>query len=481
MSGDFEKKTIVELHNGLKEKTFSCEELTHSYLEKIEKRQGDINGFITVLKEGAIESAKHIDKKIAEGKDISVLEGIPCAIKDNILVKNHLATAGSKILSNYKAAYDSTVTQKLKDNGAVFLGKANMDEFACGSSNETSYYGTVKNPYDLERVPGGSSGGSAAIVADNQAVYSLGSDTGGSIRQPAALCGLVGLKPTYGRVSRYGLIAMASSFDQIGPLTKNVEDSIEVFKSITGVDKKDATTFLPDGQATYDNNFEDIPKNVKGVKIGFDPNIFVAGVDDEIKNQTLASIEKLKAAGAQIVEIDLDKMKYALSTYYILMPAELSTNLSRLDGVRYGDKVEMPDLDSFYKKTRGDGFGDEVKRRIILGSYVLSHGYYDAYYKKAQKVRALLKQIFKDIFKEVDCIVTPTTAHPAFKIGEKINDPLAMYMEDIFTVSINVAGVPAISVPMGVNKNGLPLGLQFITKNYDERMLFQCAQAFELL
>ncbi len=468
--------SIKELHKGLVEKDFSCVDITKKFLKRIRERQDKINAFITIMDDYALSIAELVDKRLKENKEIDILEGIPCSIKDIILIKDFLCTAGSKILSNYKAVYDATVIKKLKKRNAVILGKTNLDEFAMGSSTEQSYYGPTKNPANLEYVPGGSSGGSAASVADYQAVYSLGTDTGGSVRQPSALCGVVGLKPTYGRVSRFGVIAMASSLDQIGPIAKNVEDVAIVFDAIYGFDKNDATSV----QKKEDKSFSDLEFNLKGLKIGFNKE-WVKNVHKDIHNSIWHSIDLLEKNGAEIIEIDLKYLKYSLPAYYLIMPAEVSSNLARFDGIKYGYKAERATLQEIYKYTRGEGFGKEVQRRIMLGTYVLSAGYYDAYYKKAQKLRNLILQDYNQAFEKVDCIIMPTTPEPAFKIGELVNDPLTLYLQDIYTVSVNVAGLPAISVPCGKTKTNLPIGMQIIAKHFNERVLLDTAYSFENL
>ncbi len=463
--------TIKEAHAGLSQKQFSSSELTKSCFDAIRENDDSLNAFITITEDLACIQAEKVDKKIKKGEKISVLEGIPTAIKDNILVEGIKATGGSKILSNYIATYDATVIKKLKKQNSVILGKTNLDEFAMGGSGETSNFGSTKNPIDKTRVPGGSSSGSTVAVASNEAIYALGSDTGGSVRQPAALCGVVGFKPTYGRVSRFGLMAMASSFDQIGTLTKTVEDASFVYEQIVGLDKLDATTV--NKPVTLDLN-----GNLKNFKIGVPQEYFIKGMDEGVEKVVRKAITKLEKAGAQIIPISLPMTKYALATYYILMPAEVSSNLARYDGVRYGYRAEAGNLLEMYLESRAKGFGDEVRRRIMLGTYVLSSGYYDAYYKKAQKVRRLIKQDFDKVFETVDCLVTPTSPTTAFKLGEKFNDPLTMYLADIFTVSVNVAGLPAISIPCGLS-NKLPVGLQFIGKPFDEKTLLRLAHNAE--
>jgi aspartyl-tRNA(Asn)/glutamyl-tRNA(Gln) amidotransferase subunit A len=470
----FHEMTIKQIHEGLMKKEFSCEELTNSFLRWINERNPEINAFITVTDDLAMAQAKVIDEKIAAGEQLGDLAGVPCAIKDNILVEGVLATAGSKILSNYKATYNATVIERLKDAGAIFLGKTNCDEFAMGSSGETSYYGATKNPLDVEKVPGGSSAGSAAAVADNQCVFALGTDTGGSIRQPASLCGIVGLKPTYGRVSRHGAISLASSFDQIGPLTKNASDAALVMNVISGKDEFDANTV-----DKPEDFLAGLKGNLRGLKIGVPKEFFIKGMDANITKQVFQAINKLRDLGAEAVEVSLPYSKYALAVYYVLMPAEASSNLARYDGVHYGFQAKAGNLEDLYLQSRSIGFGDEVKRRIMLGTYVLSEGYSDEYYKKAQQVRALIKKDFDTAFEKVDCLVTPTSPSTAFDLGEKFDDPVTMYLADIFTVSVNVAGLPAISVPCG-RVNELPVGLQIIGKHFDESLLLKVAHNFEI-
>ncbi|MFH2136557.1 MAG: Asp-tRNA(Asn)/Glu-tRNA(Gln) amidotransferase subunit GatA, partial [Patescibacteria group bacterium] len=414
--------------------------------------------------------AKAVDKKIAAGAEIGILEGVPMAIKDNILVKDIRCTSGSKILENYIATYDATVVEKLRIAGAVILGKTNLDEFAMGASTETSYFGPTKNPADTKRVPGGSSGGSAAAVAANMCIYALGSDTGGSVRQPASFCGVVGMKPTYGAVSRYGLMAMASSLDQIGPIAKTVEDAEIVFDVIRGKDEMDSTT------VERVNKKENKQISIKGLKVGLPKEYFIGGMDDEVEKCVLDVVEKFRKAGAEIIDVSLPHAEYTLATYYIIVPAEVSANMARYDGVRYGYKTKKAKtlLDT-YLKTRAEGFGDEVKRRIMLGTYALSAGYYDAYYLQAQRMRTLIRQDFLKVFKEVDCLVMPTSPTTAFKIGERIDDPLTMYLSDVFTVSANVAGLPAISVPAG-EANKLPVGVQIMAPWFGEEKLFEISK-----
>lgn len=485
---------IKELHQKLINKEITSVQLTEQYFDTIEKEDKDIFAYLTLTKDLAMEQAQAADKKIKKGEEIELLEGIPGAIKDNILINHIRCTSASKILDNYIAPYNATVIEKLKKNGAVFLGKANMDEFAMGSSTENSAYGNTKNPHDLTRVPGGSSGGPAAAVAADEAVWALGSDTGGSIRQPASLCGVVGLKPTYGRVSRYGLMAMASSFDQIGPITKTVEDAAIVLSAISGQDKMDATS-----AHSHDKKFEDyLTGEAKGLKIGIVKE-YLDNLSDQENKMMENVVNKYKKLGAEICEIELPFNKYALPVYYIIQPCEVSSNLARFDGVKYGLRVNdekdstagnngdwngLPrTLLETYLDTRKYGLGAEVKRRIMLGTYALSAGYYEAFYLRAQKVRALIKADFENAFKKVDLILIPTTTGPAFKIGEKMNDPLSMYLEDIFTVTANIIGVPAISVPAGkVKKEGkdLPYGFQLMGQWFDEENLLRAAHVWEV-
>lgn len=464
--------TIEEIHTGLKEKKFSALEITRGFLDIIQKKEKTLNSFLLITEELAIKTAKTIDKQIAEKKEIGILAGVPCAIKDNIMVKDLRCTAGSKILENYIAPYDATCVKKLKEQGAVILGKTNLDEFAMGSSTENSAFKITRNPYDLSRVPGGSSGGSAAAVAAGEACFALGSDTGGSIRQPASFCGVVGLKPTYGAVSRYGLIAYASSLDQVGPLTRTVRDAQLVFNAIKGRDEKDSTSHKPPSSSKT--------KPQKNFRIGLPKEYFIKGVTQQVERTIKKTIEKLKEEGNDIKEISLPHSQYALACYYLIAPCEASANLARFDGIRYGYSNQNPQsLNEVYLKNRGEGFGSEVKRRIMLGTYALSAGYYDAYYLKAQKVRTLIRQDFENCFKEVDVILTPTSPFPAFKIGERIDDPLKMYLADIFTVAASLAGLPAISVPGPIEKQELPVGIQLITSTFKEDLLFSLGKEIE--
>lgn len=464
--------TIVQAHKGLLEKKFSALELTKLFLNKIRKLDKKISAFITVTDDLALSQAKEVDELISSGKKIPILAGVPMAVKDNILVKGIKTTCASKILENYVAPYDATCIKRLKESGAVILGKTNLDEFAMGSSTEHSAFFPTKNPHDLTRVPGGTSGGSAAAVAADLCCYALGSDTGGSIRQPASFCGVVGLKPTYGAVSRYGLVAFASSLDQIGPIAKTAEDTQIVFDAISGKDVLDSTSVE---QKIGGKKQE---TNIKGLRIGIPKEYFVKGMDSEVEKTIKQAIRKIEEMGAKIEEISLPHTEYALPIYYIIMPSEASANLARYDGIKYGLSKSSKDLLGVYLKSRADGFGDEVKRRIMLGTYALSAGYYDAYYLKAQKVRTLIIDDFDNAFKKVDAIFTPTSPFPAFKLGEKIKDPLLMYLSDIFTVSVNLVGLPAISVPVGFSGK-LPIGLQIIGKPFEENRILEISKIYE--
>ncbi len=467
--------TAHELGDMLKSKQISATELTQSVLDKIDVTEEKIGGYVTVTKDVALESAKQADERISKGEN-SPLLGIPVAVKDNICTKDILTTCSSKMLYNFVPPYDATVVTKLKENGAVILGKANMDEFAMGSSTENSYFKKTHNPYDLNKVPGGSSGGSAAVVAANEAICSLGSDTGGSIRQPASYCSVVGLKPTYGMVSRYGLIAFASSLDQIGPLTKDVTDCALMMNVITGHDKFDSTSL----DVEYPDYTKSLVNDVKGMKIGLPKQYLGEGISDEVKNAVISAAKTYESLGATIEEFDMPYTDFALAAYYIISSAEASSNLARYDGVKYGYRAEsFDDLTDMYLKTRSEGFGAEVKRRIMLGTYVLSSGYYDAYYKKAQQTRTLIRKAFSDAFDKYDLILSPATTSTAFNIGEKISDPLQMYMGDICTVSVNIAGLPAIVAPCGFGADGMPIGMQLIGKAFSEPQLIQAAYTFE--
>jgi aspartyl-tRNA(Asn)/glutamyl-tRNA(Gln) amidotransferase subunit A len=468
MKTDLTKLTIKEAHEGLKNGEFTSVELTRAFLDRIKEKDDEIKAYITITGDLALKQAEQADAMIKKG-EMSILTGIPCAIKDNIMLKGVKCTAGSKFLENYTASYNATVIEKLKKMGAVFLGKTNLDEFAMGSSCERSAYFPTRNPRDLERVPGGSSGGSAAAVAADLCVYALGSDTGGSIRQPASFCGIVGFKPTYGTVSRNGLIAYASSLDQIGPLTKTVEDAQIVFEALRGLDEMDSTS----------TDFKK-ENNLSKLRIGVPKEYFVEGLDKDVEKAVKDAIEAYKKLGSEIVEIELPRSEYALACYYIIAPAEASANLARFDGLRYGKSFEEKDgeIIDTYLKNRTSGFGKEVKKRIMLGTYTLSSGYYDAYYKKALKVRTLIKEDFDRAFEKVDVVLGPTSPCLPFKIGEKSDDPLSMYLADIYTVSVNLAGLPGISIPCGQSQ-GLPVGLQLIGAPFEEEKLLAIASLFE--
>lgn len=470
--------TIRQAHQGLKNREFSATELTTAVLEQIKKMDKQIHAYLTLTEALALEQAKKVDEKIKKREQIGILEGIPIAIKDNILVEGIKCTAGSKILENYIAPYQATVVKKLKKAGAVILGKTNMDEFAMGSSTEHSAFGPTKNPIDLERVPGGSSGGSAAAVAADECLAALGSDTGGSIRQPACFCGVAGLKPTYGRVSRYGLIAMASSLDQIGPLTKTVEDAEVILKVIEGKDEMDSTSIDLGERLEREKKDSLSVSNLKSVKIGLPKEYFTQGLDPEVEEVIKQAITKFEKLGGQIEEISLPHTDYSLAAYYIIMPSEISANLARYDGLKYGLSEKAQSLLGVYLKTRQDGFGSEVKRRIMIGTYALSAGYYEAYYLKAQKVRALVKQDFDQAFEKVDLIMTPVSPFPAFKLGEKIDDPIKMYLSDVYTVPINLAGLPSLSMPVG-QVGRLPVGLQIIGPHFKEELILEIGKRFE--
>ncbi|MEW5799722.1 MAG: Asp-tRNA(Asn)/Glu-tRNA(Gln) amidotransferase subunit GatA [Bacteroidota bacterium] len=452
----------------------SCEQRTQSYLDVI-KQRSNLNAFLDVFEEESLRSAENIDAKLKAGVAGS-LAGMVIAVKDVLCMKGKKTTCGSKILENYEAIYDATVIKKLRDADAIFIGKTNMDEFAMGSSNENSAFGPVRHPQDETRVPGGSSGGSGVAVAAGMATTALGSDTGGSVRQPAGLCGIVGLKPTYGRVSRYGLVAFASSFDQIGAFGNSVRDVARVLQVIAGHDENDSTSAnipVPDYLSLLN-------RNVKGLKIGLPKEYFSDALDKEIRSVIEKKIFQLRSGGAEIVEVSLPHSEYTISTYYILATAEASSNLARYDGARYGYRSEKTtDLSSMYVKSRSEGFGAEVKRRIMLGTYVLSSGYYDAYYRKAQQVRRLIQNDFFEAFKKVDCLLTPISPTTAFKLGEKMNDPLQMYLSDIYTVSANLAGIPGLSVNAGYDKNGLPIGVQLLGKQFDEGMIMRVGDYLE--
>ena len=473
---DITELTVHELQEKLKNKELTVTEITKAYVDRINEKEKDVEAFVTTLKDEALEKAKDVQAKIEAGEISGDFAGIPIGIKDNMCTKGVKTTCSSKMLENFVAPYDATVVEKLDAENIIDLGKLNMDEFAMGGSTEYSYFKKTKNPWNLNKVPGGSSGGSAAAVAANLVPWALGSDTGGSIRQPSSFCGVVGLKPTYGLVSRYGLVAFASSLDQIGPITKDVYDSAMLLNLIAGHDEKDTTS-------------EDMPKkdytkalknDVKGLKIGVPKEFFGEGINEEVKASLENAIQEYKNMGAEIEEFSLDIAQYSLATYYIIACAEASSNLGRFDGIRYGYRTpEFNNLKELYKKSRSEGFGDEVKRRIILGTYVLSSGYYDAYYKKAQQVRTLVMNEFNKAFEKYDVILTPTSPTVAFDIGSKSTNPLEMYLADICTVSVNIAGLPGISIPVGVDKEGMPIGMQLIGNRFQEETILNAAYTME--
>lgn len=449
--------------------------LTEDVLKRIDEVEGDVKAYLTITRDEALAQAKAVDEKIAKGETISFLEGIPGAIKDNICTKGIKTTCASKILEHFVPPYDATVMTKIKAQNPVILGKVNMDEFAMGGSTENSAYHPTCNPWNTDCVPGGSSGGSAASVAAGTSIWALGSDTGGSIRQPASFCGVVGMKPTYGRVSRYGLVAYASSLDQIGPLARDVTDCANILNIICGHDEMDSTS----SEAEVPDFTKALVEDVKGLKIGLPKEYFVDGMDPEVEKTVRAAIEKYKELGAEIVDISLPHTKYAISAYYLIAPAEAATNLQRYDGVSYGERVEGEDLVAMMTNTRTEKFGEEVKRRIVIGNYALSAGYYDAYYLKAMKVRTLVQQDYNEAFKKVDVIMAPTAPTPAFKIGEMISDPLQMYLQDACTVPLNLAGLPGMSIPCGYSSSGMPIGLQIIGKALDEETILRAAYTYE--
>lgn len=467
--------SIRELHQQLAFKERTAVEITTETLDRIQNLEPKLHSFLTVTAEQAIATAQQVDAKIAAGEEIGLLEGIPIAIKDNMCTTGITTTCGSKILANFVPPYESTVTQKLKDLGTVLVGKTNLDEFAMGSSTENSGFQVTANPWDLSRVPGGSSGGSAAAVAAQEAVVALGSDTGGSIRQPAALCGVVGLKPTYGLVSRFGLVAYASSLDQIGPFSRTVEDSAILLQAIAGYDPKDSTSI----KVEIPDYTQFLKPDLKGVKIGVIQETFGEGLDPVVAESVQKAIATLKDLGATVQEISCPRFRYGLPTYYIIAPSEASANLARYDAVKYGLRDEADSLIEMYRHTRAQGFGTEVKRRIMLGTYALSAGYYDAYYLKAQKVRTLIRQDFEAAFASVDILLSPTTPTTAFKAGEKTEDPLSMYLSDLMTIPVNLAGLPGLSLPCGFDGQGLPIGLQLIGNVLREDQIFQVAYAYE--
>lgn len=473
---DLMSMTAVELGKKIASGEVTSVEATQAALDRMEKLEQEYNCFVTIDREGALAQAEAVQKRIDAGELKGPLAGVPVAIKDNMCIEGMLTTCSSKILSNFKPTYTAEAVVQLQKAGAVIVGKTNMDEFAMGSTTETSYYGETKNPWDSSRVPGGSSGGSAAAVAAEEVPYALGSDTGGSIRQPAAFCGVTGIKPTYGRVSRYGLIAYGSSLDQIGPLAKDVTDCATVLEIIGTHDSKDSTSV-----DRADTDFTAaLVNDVKGMKIGIPRDYFGEGIEPEVKEQVLAAAKTLEAQGAIVEEFDLSLVEYAIPAYYIIASAEASSNLERFDGVKYGYRTsEYTDLHNMYKKTRSEGFGPEVKRRIMLGSFVLSSGYYDAYYIKALRTKALIKRAFDKAFERYDVILGPVAPTTALKLGESLSDPLKMYLGDIYTVSVNLAGLPGISLPCGYDHQGLPVGLQLLAKPFDEKSIIRAAYTFE--
>ena len=470
------ERTIFEHAEALRKKEYSSVQLTQAYLEQIDKKDKTIGAYITVTADRAIESAKAFDEGRCSDSEISPLAGIPCGIKDNMCTKGIKTTCASKMLGGYIPPYSAHVVEKLEKSGAVILGKLNMDEFAMGSTTENSAFKVCRNPLDTNRVPGGSSGGSAAAVAAREAVYTLGSDTGGSIRQPASFCGVVGMKPTYGSVSRYGLVAFASSLDQIGPITSTVLDNALVLNAIVGHDKRDATSV----KRVYNDFTADIKNGVKGMKIGVPEEFFGEGISDDVRKAVLAATDTYRALGAELVSVSMPSIDYALSAYYVISSAEASSNLARFDGIRYGYRCDdYSNIDELYRKSRSEGFGSEVKKRIMLGTFALSSGYYDAYYKKALQVRSLVRKDFDEAFGKCDFIISPVTPTVAYKIGEKTGDSLQMYMGDAYSVPVNIAGIPALTLPCGIGEGGMPVGMQLIGPAFSEGLLYRAGFAFE--
>ena len=473
---DLHQLTIHQLHELLVKKKVTSREATEALYQRIQEVDGKIKAYLMLTEEKAFHQADQVDREIAIGEEIGDLAGIPIGIKDILCTKGIRTTCGSKILEGYIPFYDGTVVKRLKERDAVFLGKLNMDEFAMGSSTENSRFQITRNPWDLDRIPGGSSGGSAAATAADECIAAIGTDTGGSIRQPAFCCGVVGMKPTYGRVSRYGLVAFASSLDQIGPITKDVEDSAIMMNAISGYDPFDSTSVnirVPDYRQSLIND-------VKGVRIGVPDEYFVEGMDPDVEKAVREAIDHFKRLGAEVMRVSLPHTEYAVAIYYIIATAEASSNLARYDGVKYGLRSKgYKDLMGMYSQSRAEGFGQEVKRRIILGTYVLSAGYYEAYYRKASQVRTLMRRDFEEVSQKVDVIITPTAPTPAFRIGDKVKDPLQMYLSDIYTIPVNLAGIPAISIPCGFSHENLPIGLQIMGKHFDEGKLLRVAYTFE--
>ena len=468
--------TAHELAEMLNKKEISSEELTKAYYDRIKEKDEEVKAYVSLIEDKALKRAKQVDEKRAKNENVKKYAGIPIGIKDNMCIRNTKTTCSSKMLENFVSPYNATVIDKLNSEDLVFLGKLNMDEFAMGGSTEYSAFFKTHNPWDLSRVPGGSSGGSAAAVAAKMAPWTLGSDTGGSIRQPSSLCGVVGLKPTYGLVSRYGLVAFASSLDQIGPITKDVTDAAILLNLIAGHDEKDSTSLKLE-KKDYTLSLKN---DVKGMKIGIPKEYIGEGINEEVKNAILEVAKKYEEMGAIVEECSLDVGKYATAVYYIIACAEASSNLGRFDGIRYGYRSEnFENLKDIYKNSRSEGFGPEVKRRIILGTYVLSSGYYDAYYKKAQKVRTVIKNAYNELFQKYDLLLTPTSPTTAFKIGEKSNNPLEMYLADICTVPVNIAGLPGMSIPCSLDSKGLPIGFQLISNSFQEEKIFRAAYSYE--
>ena len=467
---------MSELHQMLHNKEIKVQDLVDESYNRIQEVDDQVKAFLTLDEENARQTAKELDEKIGVEDELGLLFGMPIGVKDNIVTKGLRTTCASKLLENFEPVHNATVVEKLNEAQAVKIGKLNMDEFAMGSSNENSGFFNTRNPWNTDYVPGGSSGGSAAAVAAGEVPFALGSDTGGSIRQPASFCGVVGLKPTYGRVSRFGLVAFASSLDQIGPITRNVEDNAYLLQVISGHDKMDSTS----ANVEVPDYLSALTGDVKGLKIAVPKEYLAEGVNEEVRTSVLEALKVLENMGATWEEVSLPHSKYAVATYYLLASSEASSNLARFDGVRYGVRSENADnMIDMFKKSRSEGFGDEVKRRIMLGTFALSSGYYDAYYKKAQKVRTLIKNDFEKVFEDYDVIIGPTSPTPAFKIGENIDDPLTMYANDILTIPVNLAGVPGISVPCGFSSNNLPIGLQIIGKHFDESTVYRVAHAYE--
>ena len=468
------EKTVAELSSSLSRGDISSVELTQAYLDRINRYNGTLNAFVTVCEESALTQAAQADAARANGQNAPLL-GIPLAHKDIFCTSGIKTSCGSRMLHNFTAPYDATVVSRLSDSGAVMLGKTNMDEFAMGSSNETSYFGPVKNPWDTDRVPGGSSGGSAAAIAADLCAMATGTDTGGSIRQPAAFCGITGLKPTYGRISRWGMIAFASSLDQAGPICKSAEDAALMLNAMAGLDTKDSTC----ADVPVEDYTADLNNSLQGLRIGIPRQHFAEGLSPEVEQAVREALGVYENLGAQLIDIDLPNNHLSVSAYYVVAPAEASANLSRFDGVRYGYRCDNPvDLEDMYKRSRSEGFGDEVKRRIMVGTYALSAGFYDAYYRKAQKIRRLVKQDFNAAFQQVDVIIGPTSPHTAFNLGAK-TDPVAMYLEDIYTIAVNLAGLPGMSVPVGL-VNGLPIGMHLVAGDFAESRLLNVAHQFQL-